>query len=92
MEDLGEDLIDGGQGGEAIALLESHTVEHPLRDRGQGLLIRALASVGRQADALSRFHQYRQHLAETTGTTPSAEVIAIERSIAQGWDGLGSPT
>ena len=63
---------------------------NPYRDRPRGLLIRALASAGRQADALRAFQQYRSLLIEEFGTDPSPDVIRIERRVATGWDGMES--
>jgi DNA-binding SARP family transcriptional activator len=87
IEDRAELLADRGRAGEAVAALEAHIAGHPLRDRARGLLIRALASDGRQADALRAFQDYRALLAEETGTEPSALVRSIERRVAAGWSG-----
>ncbi len=73
--------------GEAVAALEAHVAIHPLRDRAHGLLIQALASDGRQAEALRAYQDYRTLLAEETGTEPSALVRSIERRVAAGWSG-----
>lgn len=87
VEELADAQIEQGRGGEAVALLEAHVAAHPLRDRARGLQIRALASVGRQADALRAYQTYRRYLAEETGTEPSADVVSIEHGVASGWDG-----
>jgi DNA-binding SARP family transcriptional activator len=86
VEDRAELLIGRGRAEEAVAALEPHVAAHPLRDRPRGLLIQALASSGRQADALRAFQAYRAFLAEETGTEPSALVRSIERRVAAGWD------
>jgi DNA-binding SARP family transcriptional activator/tetratricopeptide (TPR) repeat protein len=86
VEDRAELLIARGRAEEAVAALEPHVAAHPLRDRPRGLLMQALASSGRQADALRAFHAYRTFLAEETGTEPSALVRSIERRVAAGWD------
>lgn len=86
VEDRAELLIARGRAEEAVAALEPHVVAHPLRDRPRGLLMQALASCGRQADALRAFQAYRAFLAEETGTEPSALVRSIERRVAAGWD------
>ena len=57
-----------------------------------GLLIRALALAGRQADALRAFQNYHSVLADELGTEPSPEVVRIERRVATGWDGASSAT
>ena len=84
VEDRAELLIGRGRAGEAVAALEAHVAAHPLRDRARGLHIQALASEGRQADALRAYQDYRSVLAEETGTEPSALVRSIERRVAAG--------
>lgn len=85
VEDRAELLVRRERAGEAVATLEAHVAVHPLRDRARGLLIQALASDGRQADALRAYQDYRTALAEETGTEPSALVRSIERRVAAGW-------
>lgn len=77
-------LIAHGRFGEAVAAVEALIATHPLRDRPRGLLMEALASDGRQAEALRSYQQYRSFLADTAGTEPSAEVQRLERRIAEG--------
>lgn len=86
IEDRAELLIVAGREAEAIAALEQHIDRHPPRDRPRGLLIRALAAAGRQADALRAYQSYRAYLAEELGTEPSAAVTAVERQVARDWD------
>jgi DNA-binding SARP family transcriptional activator len=88
VEDLGEALIADRRPNDALAVLEPHLVEHPLRDRPRGLVIRALAASGRQTEALRAFQRYRDELAETAGTEPSAELRLLDQRVATGWDGL----
>jgi DNA-binding SARP family transcriptional activator len=87
VEDRAELLIGRGRAPEAVASLEAHVAAHPLRDRARGLQIQALASDGRQADALRAYQDYRTTLVEETGTEPSALVRSIERRVAAGWAG-----
>ncbi len=82
-------LLSHARAAEAVAELETQVARHPLRDRSRGLLLRALAASGRQADALRAYQQYRMHLAEEVGTEPSNDVRDIERRISGGWNGLG---
>lgn len=89
VEELVATEIDCGRAADSVAVIEEHAIRHPLRDRARGLQIRALAGVGRQADALRAYHDYRQRLAEETGTEPSPEVKKIEQLVALGWDGCG---
>jgi DNA-binding SARP family transcriptional activator len=84
-EDLAAALIAASRWPDAVALLESHVIAYPLRDRPRGLLMEALAADGRQAEALRVFQHYRKLLADELGTEPSAEVRAIEQRIATTW-------
>ena len=88
VDDLADALIETRRAAEAVALLAAQITRYPYRDRSRGLLIRALASAGRQADALRAFQDYRTLLIEASGIEPSPEVVRIERRVATGWDGL----
>ena len=90
VDDLADALIEARRPADAVALLEAQIARHPYRDRPRGLLIRALASAGRQADALRAFQQYRTMLIDEFGTDPSPDVVRIERRVATGWDGVES--
>jgi DNA-binding SARP family transcriptional activator/tetratricopeptide (TPR) repeat protein len=90
VDDLAEELISARRPTDAIARLERQIARYPYRDRSQGLLIRALALAGRQADALRVFQTYHSALADGLGTEPSPEVVRIERRVATGWDGVSS--
>ncbi|MCU1457381.1 MAG: hypothetical protein JWL73_1473 [Actinomycetia bacterium] len=92
VDDLAQALIGARRPGEAIALLEEQIVRHKYRDRPRGLLIRALAAAGRQAEALRAFQRYRRLLADEVGTEPSPGVVRIERRVAIGWDGIDPST
>ena len=85
VEDRAELLIARSRHGEALASLQVHIAQNPLRDRARGLLIQALASDGRQADALRAYQDYRTLLAAELGTEPSAHVRSIERRVSAGW-------
>ncbi|MEO7572638.1 MAG: BTAD domain-containing putative transcriptional regulator [Acidimicrobiales bacterium] len=86
VEDRAELLISRSRAGEAVAALEALVAANPLRDRPRGLLVQALATSGRQAEALRAYQSYRTYLAEETGTAPSAAVQSIERRVAAGLD------
>ena len=92
VDELADELISAHRPEDAIALLESQIARYPYRDRSRGLLIRALALAGRQADALRAFQTYHSVLADELGTEPSPEVVRIERRVATGWDGVSSAT
>ncbi len=87
-DDYAAELIACGRSTDAVAWLNGQIATHPLRERSRGLLIRALAGCGRRAEALRTFQEYRTFLAEEVGTEPSADLVAIERRVATGWDGI----
>ena len=82
MEERVEVMVTLGQHQRAIPELNWMRSSHPLRERPVALLMRALLAVGRQADALREYHTYRAALGDETGLEPSAELQALERSIA----------
>ncbi|MFF0306493.1 BTAD domain-containing putative transcriptional regulator [Streptosporangium sp. NPDC004379] len=68
----------------AVPELRELADRHPLRERLRGLLMRALAADGRQAEALVAFEETRRLLADELGADPSAGLSAIHRSILRG--------
>jgi DNA-binding SARP family transcriptional activator/tetratricopeptide (TPR) repeat protein len=88
VDDYAEELVSARRSADAVAVLEAQVARHPYRDSSRGLLIRALASAGRQGDALRAFQQYRSLLIEELGTEPSPDVVRIERRVATSWDGI----
>lgn len=90
VDDYAEALLAERRAGDSVAVLQAHTAQYPYRDRSRALLIRSLASAGRQGDALRAFHDYRSLLVEELGTEPSPEVVRTERRVATGWDGSES--
>jgi len=88
VDDHVDGLLTARRDTAAVAEAEAQIGRHPYRDRSRGLLIRALALAGRQADALRAFHDYRSLLVEEFGTEPSPEVARIEGRVATGWNGV----
>jgi predicted ATPase len=88
VDDYIDQLISAHRATDAIAAAEVQIGHYPYRDRSRGLLIRALALAGRQADALRAFQTYRSLLVEEFGTEPSPEVVRTERRVATGWNGV----
>ncbi|MET7373017.1 BTAD domain-containing putative transcriptional regulator [Micromonospora arida] len=83
-----EDRIEAdlalGVHGTLIAELRELVVAHPLRERSRGQLMRALAALGRQAEALAEFEDARHTLAEQLGVDPSAELAAVHLAVLRG--------
>lgn len=68
---------------EALADLERDAAAAPLRESTQMLLMRALARVGRTADALRVGNDYRGRLVERSGLDPSARYEELARSLLE---------
>ncbi|RAO43060.1 BTAD domain-containing putative transcriptional regulator [Micromonospora saelicesensis] len=77
------DLALGAQSA-LIAELRELVVAHPLRERSRGQLMRALAALGRSAEALAEFEDARHTLAEQLGVDPSAELAAVHLAVLRG--------
>ncbi|MEU8017419.1 BTAD domain-containing putative transcriptional regulator [Micromonospora parva] len=84
IEDRVEADLALGADGVLIAELREFVVAHPLRERARGQLMRALAALGRPAEALAEFEDARQTLAEQLGVDPSAELAAIHLAVLRG--------
>jgi DNA-binding SARP family transcriptional activator/pimeloyl-ACP methyl ester carboxylesterase len=81
-------LIATGRSHVAIARLEPFVSEQPLRAHACASLMRALASTGRDADAIRVFHDHRRHLVEELGLEPTPELRRLEASIVRGDHGV----
>ncbi|MGS0685539.1 BTAD domain-containing putative transcriptional regulator [Nakamurella sp. GG22] len=82
--------IAAGRSDEVLTLAVESLAADPLREPAVLLLMRALAGVGRPADALREGREYRQRLADETGLDPSPALSQLERDIAGGATGPGS--
>ena len=82
--DLIEAQIERGRHADVVTELDDLATRHPSRERLAGLLMRALAGAGRQADALDRYEALRTRLADELGVDPSPELQAIHLSILRG--------
>ncbi len=69
---------------ECVSELSELVMEHPLRERLWALLMTALASEGRPAEALRAFRRYRRTLGDELGLEPSAELRELDARIARG--------
>ena len=63
-----------GHAVQVIPELRGLVMEHPLRERLWASLIRALEEAGRRAEALERYAQARQVIADELGVDPGAEL------------------
>ena len=77
-------LVATGRANRAIAQLEPFVAESPLRPQACATLMRALAAVGRDADAVRVFQEHRRQLVEELGLEPSPELRRLEASIVRG--------
>ncbi|WP_243057641.1 BTAD domain-containing putative transcriptional regulator [Nocardioides sp. SR21] len=62
-------------------------VADPLRERTVLLLVRALATEGRTAEAMDAAREYRARLADETGLDPGAALAELEQQVAAGITG-----
>lgn len=83
-EHLVEADLAAGRAGEVVPRLREMVDSHPFEERMWGLLMRALAHSGRQADALRAYQDLRELLIDELGVEPGPEVRAIERAILDG--------
>ena len=91
LEDRIEDDLAAGRHTELVPEIEQLAGEHPLRERLQGQLMRALYGAGRQADALDAYRQARRTLSEELGLEPGPELQELERRILRHDPELSSP-
>jgi DNA-binding SARP family transcriptional activator len=68
-------------GSELVAEVESLVRRHPLRERLRAQLMLALYRSGRQADALTAYHEARRTLVDELGIEPGPELQALYGSI-----------
>ncbi|MGA5101151.1 AfsR/SARP family transcriptional regulator [Streptomyces lavendulocolor] len=88
---IAADLARGATGPGLVAELQALTADHPLHEGLHAQLIRALAAVGRNAEALAVFAELRGRLADTFGSDPGAEASAAHLAVLRGGaDGAGA--
>jgi len=76
--------LDAGRAAARVGELEALVAEHPLQEKLAGLLMRALAAAGRQADALAAYEVLRTRLADELGIDPGPEVRAVHLEVLRG--------
>ena len=84
LEDRVEADLAAGAGERLVAELEELVAAHPLSERLGGQLLRALATSGRQADALGAYERLRARLADELGIDPSPELLAVHVAVLRG--------
>jgi predicted ATPase/DNA-binding SARP family transcriptional activator/tetratricopeptide (TPR) repeat protein len=80
---LTREVADNPVGGH-VGLLEVLVANHPLDEKLTGLLMRALAATGRQAEALATYGAIRGRLADELGIDPGAELQAVHLEVLRG--------
>ncbi|WP_367136937.1 BTAD domain-containing putative transcriptional regulator [Saccharothrix sp. HUAS TT1] len=85
-EERAELLLLIGRGAELVPSLTTLVGEHPLRERGHGLLMRALCQAGRQAEALAAYREARRVLIEELGVEPGPELRKLQQAVLAGED------
>jgi predicted ATPase/DNA-binding SARP family transcriptional activator len=76
--------LDAGRAAARVGELEALAAEHPLHEKLAGLLMRALAATGRQADALAAYEALRTRLTDELGIDPGAQVRAVHLEVLRG--------
>ena len=80
-----------GRAAAHVGGLEALAAEHPLNEKVTGLLMRALAATGRQADALAAYEALRARLADELGIDPGPQLQAIHLEVLRGEIAGGAP-
>ena len=83
VERLAGEVADDPARGD-VAQLEALAARHPLDEKLAGLLMRALAATGRQAEALAAYAAIRERLADELGIDPGAELQAVHLEVLRG--------
>jgi DNA-binding SARP family transcriptional activator len=91
VEALVEAQLALGQHGAAVAELRPYATTLPLRERLQGLWIRALYHHGQQAEALAAYRTLRENLVAELGIEPSPQLQRLHRQILTADPALDPP-
>src|SRR5262249_2879065 len=75
-----------------VAELEQLTTAHPLRERLRHLLVGALQSDGRQAEALASYEEFRRLLADELGADPGLELQRAHLALLRGEEVVRRPS
>ncbi|MFC5748138.1 ATP-binding protein [Actinomadura rugatobispora] len=91
LEELAEARLALGEHHALIAELSALAERHPLRERTQAGLMRALYRAGRQHDALEGYRRLRVRLRDELGLDPSPELDALHQAILRQDPALRAP-
>ena len=83
-ERLLELRVSAGAAGEVLGELRGLIARHPLRESLWALLMSALVSAGRQADALAAYQEVRTALRDQLGVDPGPELVATHAAVLEG--------
>ena len=75
---------EAGGGAARVGELEALVAAHPLHEQLTGLLMRALAASGRQAEALAAYEAIRGRLADELGLDPGPRLQAVHLEVLRG--------
>ncbi|SFB35982.1 DNA-binding transcriptional activator of the SARP family [Amycolatopsis marina] len=85
-ESLAETQLTLGHTGDAVATLHELTVDDPMRESAWAMLVRALHTMGRPAQALATYRRAQRVLADELGVRPGPELAAAQRLVRSGDD------
>jgi DNA-binding SARP family transcriptional activator len=80
-EELAEAELRAGRPAAALAVVEKHLADQPLRERAWGQRMLALYRLGRQVEALRAYQTVRSLLAEELGLEPTPALAQLEALI-----------
>ena len=89
-EDRADCEIEIGNAAAVIGELADLIGNYPTRERLRGIHMRALYSVGRQAEALESFQRYREAIVEQLGIEPGPALLELESQILTQSDQLST--
>jgi predicted ATPase len=76
--------LDAGRAAARVGELEALAARRPLHEQLAGLLMRALAATGRQANALAAYEELRARLADELGIDPGPGLRAVHLEVLRG--------
>ena len=79
-----------GEGASLVGELRGLLAADPLAERPRAMLMRALYTAGRQAEALAVYAEARELLADRLGVDPSAQLQQVYLRILRGEEGSGT--